>query len=98
MTIRSGIIIRPDSVEEAASEAALAERYGFDSLGFVDSQSVYRELYVSMAAAANVTSRLRLLPAVSNPVSRHPAVTASAIASTAKLSGGRARLGIPRRG
>jgi 5,10-methylenetetrahydromethanopterin reductase len=94
LTIRYGIIAKHHTVKEAIQEATLAERCGFDSLGFVDSQSVYSELYVTMAACAGATSRLRLLPAVSNPVTRHPAVSASAMASVADLSGGRAEFGI----
>jgi 5,10-methylenetetrahydromethanopterin reductase len=94
MDISFGIIIKPNTVAEAVSEAALAEGCGFDLLGFVDSQSVYRELYVTMAACAGATSRARLFPAVSNPVTRHPAVSASAIASIDDLAPGRTDFGI----
>ena len=79
---------------EGAALAAFAEEAGFDFAGFADSQSIFRECYSSMAAAALRTSRLWLGPSVTNPVSRHPVVTASAIATIHEISGGRAFLGI----
>lgn len=44
--------------------------------------------------AANATSRVRLGPTVTNAITRHQAVAASAIAAIDELSGGRAFLGI----
>lgn len=75
-------------------EVALADELGYAWICVGDSQSVYRELYVSLAIAAMHTSRARIGPLVTNPVTRHPAVTASAIATIDELSGGRAFLGI----
>ncbi|MBI3966460.1 MAG: LLM class flavin-dependent oxidoreductase [Chloroflexi bacterium] len=73
----------PDLVR--ATEAA-----GFHLLGVPDSQaSVYRELYVSLTTAALASQRLRLAPWVTNPVTRHPAVTAAALASLHELAPGR---------
>lgn len=83
-----------DSVEDFVQEVQAAERHGMDLLGVGDSQAGYRELYVSLAVAAAHTQRIKLGPMVTNPVTRHPAVTASAIASIDRLSGGRATLGI----
>jgi 5,10-methylenetetrahydromethanopterin reductase len=85
---------RPNTIAEAVGDAILAEQQGFDLLGVSDSQSVYRELYVTLSACAGATSRLLLAPAVTNPVTRHPAVAASAIASVADLAGGRTIFGI----
>ena len=59
-----------------------------------DSQSVFRELYVALTVAALHTSRMRLGPLVTNPLTRHLVVTASAVASVDELSGGRAVLGL----
>src|SRR5439155_467612 len=56
--------------------------------------SVFRELYVTLTLAALNTSRVRLGPLVTNPLTRHLVVTASAIASVDEVSGGRAVLGI----
>lgn len=77
-----------------ANEVAVADEVGFDLICGGDSQSVYREVYVSLSVAAMRTRRALLGPMVTNPITRHPAVTASAIASIDELSGGRAMLGI----
>lgn len=75
-------------------EVATADEVGFDLVCGGDSQSVYREVYVSLTVAALRTTTARLGPMVTNPITRHPAVTASAIAAIDELSGGRAILGI----
>jgi 5,10-methylenetetrahydromethanopterin reductase len=77
-----------------AALAGAAEAAGFDLLALADSQSLFRELYVSLAVAAQATSRIRLAPGVSNLVTRHVAVTASAMATVDELSGGRAVLAL----
>jgi 5,10-methylenetetrahydromethanopterin reductase len=59
-----------------------------------DSQSGFRELYVALTVAALNTSRVWLGPLVTNPLTRHLVVTASAIASIDELSRGRAVLGL----
>lgn len=72
----------------------LAEEKGFEMVCFGDSQSLFREAYVSDTAMAMVTSRARVAMTVTNPVTRHPAVVASAAASLDELSGGRFVLGL----
>ena len=84
----------PDNLETLASRARLAEEVGFDYIGIGDSQSLFRELYVSLSVVAMSTQRAMLGPTVSNPQTRHPAVTAAAIASINELSNGRAFLGL----
>ena len=76
------------------AEAQLAERLGYASVWFGDSQLIWRELYGLLGAAAATTARIKLGTGVTNPVTRHPAVTASAIATVQELSAGRAILGI----
>lgn len=83
-----------DDPDRYGEEVAVADEVGFDLVCGGDSQSVYREVYVSLTVAALRTTRARLGPMVTNPITRHPAVTASAIASIDDLSGGRAILGI----
>ena len=61
-----------------------------------DSQSLLCDPYVALSAAAPATTQLGLGIGVSNGITRHPAVTASAIASLQELSGGRAVLGLGR--
>src|SRR5215210_85868 len=72
--------------------AVQAERWGFDELLLTDSESLVGDPYVELALAAQATERLRLGPAVTNPLTRHPAVTASAIATLQVESEGRAVL------
>jgi 5,10-methylenetetrahydromethanopterin reductase len=72
----------------------LAEELGFEMVCFGDSQSMFREAYVSNTAMAMATTRPRIAMTVSNPVTRHPAVVASACASLDELSGGRFVLGL----
>ncbi len=91
---RFGIVFLPESLTGFGALCREAEATGFDWLGVADSQSVFRELYVALALAAQSTSRVRLGPLVTNPQTRHLVVTASAIASVDELSGGRAVLGL----
>ncbi len=70
--------------------AVQAEGWGFDGLLLADSENLVGDPYVELALAARDTQRLQLGPAVTNPVTRHPAVTASAIATLQIESGGRA--------
>ncbi len=86
---------RPD-VRRIESVARQAEDDGWDGLGLTDSQNLSPDTYVALTLAARATQRLALGPGVTNPVTRHAAVTAGAIASIHQISGGRARLGIGR--
>lgn len=81
---------------QSARRAEAVERAGFDGLTFVDSQNLAGDCYVALTLAAQATSRLKLGSGVTNPFTRHPAVTAGAIASIQAESGGRAVLGIGR--
>ncbi|HYY76849.1 MAG TPA: LLM class flavin-dependent oxidoreductase, partial [Gaiellaceae bacterium] len=74
--------------------AELAEEAGLGGIWVGDSPVLWRELYVLLGAAAERTARVRLGPAVTNPVSRHIAVTASALMTLQELSDGRAQLGL----
>lgn len=72
------------------------EDAGFDAAGFLDSQMITRDVFVVLAHAAASTSRIRLMPAVTNPRSRHVTVLASAIRSIADLAPGRTELWLGR--
>jgi 5,10-methylenetetrahydromethanopterin reductase len=80
----------------AVRMAQRAEAEGFDGWFVVDSQNLAGDCYVALAQAAAATDRIQLGTGVTNPYTRHPAVTASAIASVHAASGGRAVLGIGR--
>ena len=80
----------------AAKHAVRVEAAGYDGLLLVDSQNLAGDTYVALTAAALATSTLQLATGVTNPFTRHPAATASAIASVHAESGGRAVLGLGR--
>lgn len=71
-----------------------AEELGFDAAWLADSQLYTKDVYVGLALAAQRTSRIKLGPGVTNPVTRHLTVTANAIAAIGEVSGGRAMLGL----
>ena len=92
--MKFGVVIWPRDHGESAQLARLAEELGFDYIGIPESQSLAHELYVSLSVVAQATSKAHIGPTVSNPLTRHPAVSAAAIASINDLSGGRAFFGI----
>lgn len=94
MQARFGLIEISRSISSSIENARLAEEVGFDWVGIADSQSLFRELFVTLTAVSQATERVMIGPSVTNPLTRHPAVMASAIASVHELSGGRAMLGI----
>jgi 5,10-methylenetetrahydromethanopterin reductase len=81
---------------EAGPIAGRLESEGFDGLTFGDTECINADPYVGLTAAAKATSRVKLGVGVTNPLTRHPAVTACAIASVHAESDGRAVLGIGR--
>ena len=84
------------SVFDGVQQAVRAEQIGYDGIVYVDSQNLVADCYVSMALAAHATTRIQLGTGVTNSYTRHPAVTASAIAAIQAESRGRAHLGIGR--
>src|SRR5215470_1359877 len=81
------------SVNAFAADVRRAEMLGWDAAFQPDSQLRRRDTYVLMAAAACVTERILLATLLSNPVNRHPTVTASSIATVDELAPGRTLLG-----
>jgi 5,10-methylenetetrahydromethanopterin reductase len=92
--VRFGTVTFTENFTDYMTWLRVAEDLGYDFAGYGDSQSLWADVYVALAAAAGATSRVRLGPLVTNPVTRHPAVTAGAMASLQTLSQGRAFLGI----
>jgi 5,10-methylenetetrahydromethanopterin reductase len=84
------------SPRASARTASQLEEAGWDGFLVVDSQNLSGDPYVALAMAATTTQRIGLGTGVSNAVTRHAAVTACAIASVDRVSGGRAVLGIGR--
>ncbi len=79
-----------------ARRAERAEADGYDGMTTVDSQNLSGDCYIALAMASTGTERLKLGTGVTNPFTRHPAVTACAIATVHAVSQGRAHLGIGR--
>jgi alkanesulfonate monooxygenase SsuD/methylene tetrahydromethanopterin reductase-like flavin-dependent oxidoreductase (luciferase family) len=74
----------------------VAEDVGFDHVWFGDSHLIWHEVGPYLTAAAMSTTRMRVGPLVSNPVTRHPTVVASMAATLGQLFDGRAALGVGR--
>jgi 5,10-methylenetetrahydromethanopterin reductase len=70
------------------------EAAGFDAAWLPDSQLNYREVWTTLSAVAVSTDAIALGPTVTNLVTRHPTVTASAARAVAELAPGRFFLGI----
>jgi 5,10-methylenetetrahydromethanopterin reductase len=72
----------------------VAEASGFDLLSTGDSQSLWADPFITMAVAAEHTTRPRIGVTVSNPQTRHPAVVASSLVALQQVSGGRIVYGL----
>ena len=68
---------------------ARCEDAGLDGVGVHDHPHRGRDVYVALALAAARTRRLRLYPATSSPVVRHPLLLASAAHSLEEIAPGR---------
>ena len=84
---------RPGRVAQTAQRL---EDAGWDGWALVDSQNLAPDPYVHLGLAASATSTLKLATGVTNPLTRHPAAAATAMATVQAESGGRAVLGIGR--
>lgn len=76
---------------ELTRQAQVAENSGYDVVWLAD-ERFYREVYSCLVHFAHQTERVRLGPCVTDPYARHPALTASAIATLDEISGQRAML------
>jgi 5,10-methylenetetrahydromethanopterin reductase len=81
-------------VDEIAELVVQAERLGFAGAWVADSQSIFRDCYAGLTLAADRTTSIDLATGVTNPITRHPAVLAGALATLQEQSGGRAICGI----
>lgn len=94
MGIRLGVLLFSDhSVAELVELAELSETLGYEKFWYTDVRFA-RECYVALAAVVARTKTIHVGPGVTDPYSRHPALTASAIATIDEISNGRALLGL----
>ena len=74
--------------------AKVTEELGYSHIWVGDSHLIWREAYVNMAAIALSTARVKLGTGVTNPLTRHPSVVASAYATLEEYAPGRTIVGI----
>lgn len=92
--MRTGLLLLPSRpAGELVEIAVRAEALGYDDLWVAD-ERFFREAYTLLGLTAARTGRIRLGPGVTDPYSRHAALTAMAIATLDEVSGGRALLGL----
>ena len=92
-----GFTLKPDhDLARTVDLTRRAEAAGFEYGWLFDSHVLWREPYVLLTLMAQATDRMRLGTCVTNPATREPSVTASALAVLDELSGGRMDLGIGR--
>jgi 5,10-methylenetetrahydromethanopterin reductase len=74
--------------------AKVTEESGYSHIWVGDSHLIWREAYVNMAAIALSTTKVKLGTGVTNPLTRHPSVVASAYATLEEYAPGRMIVGI----
>lgn len=92
--MRFGFFFWPYTPEYTARMARLGEELGFELVGIADTPGNALDPWVAMTLAAAATSRVALATCVTNLVTRHPSITASAAASVDAAAGGRTILGV----
>lgn len=94
MDVRFAATSRPGAPRDLIEWVKAAEDLGYDRIGIADSPALYREAWVSVTQVALNTNKVPFGPWVTNPVTRHPVVTASAAAAVDELAPGRVCIGI----
>jgi 5,10-methylenetetrahydromethanopterin reductase len=93
-TIRFGFSVTPGEPRGVGEEMRRAEALGYDRFGVWDSPALFREPWTTLASVARDTERIRLGTWVTNPLARHPLVTAACAATVEDLAPGRVYIGI----
>jgi 5,10-methylenetetrahydromethanopterin reductase len=94
MTVRFGAGYVASTTGEYGRWVQAADNAGLDLLICGDSQSLWPECYTLATLAATLTERPELAITVTNPRTRHAAVTAAAAASVQQVSNGRFHVGL----
>ena len=91
--VSAGVSARQSFDSWAAFTGGL-ESEGVNRLWVIDSQLAMKDVYAGLTVAAMNTTSIGLGTGVTNAVTRHPSVTANAIAAVHEMSHGRAILGL----
>jgi 5,10-methylenetetrahydromethanopterin reductase len=92
--MRSGVLLLGEHPpEQLINLVRLTEDLGYDVFWYAD-EKFYRDCYIGLALAAVNTRRIGIGVCVTDPYSRHPALTTVANATLAELAPGRVILGI----
>lgn len=92
--VEIGFFFWPYDVALVRAMAQAADRFGYDMIGIADTPGNAMDPWVAATLVAAETRRARVALSVTNLVTRHPAVSAAAIASLDLVAPGRAVLGI----
>jgi len=88
--MKLGVSVNAGHFSDMKECARSAEEAGLDLLAHPDSQAIDRALYPILAVSAEHSDTITISAVATNPVTRHPTVTASAIATVDEISEGRA--------
>jgi 5,10-methylenetetrahydromethanopterin reductase len=83
LTFRLELNTNARSIADAVELAQAAEAAGYYRFGCWDSPALHADCGPTLMAVALNTSRIKIGPNVTNPLTRHPVVTASAAALAA---------------
>jgi len=89
-----GFFFWPYTLELCEKLAQRADRYGYAMIGIADTPGNAMDPWMAATLVARACRRPRIALCVTNLLTRHPAVSAAAIASLDHISAGRAILGI----
>ncbi len=92
--MRFGLLLLGEYLPERLKKLAqVAEAHDFEHLWVAD-EKFFRDPYASLAYLSQHTSRIHLGPCVTDPFTRHPAITAMAMATLDEIAGGRVFSGL----
>jgi alkanesulfonate monooxygenase SsuD/methylene tetrahydromethanopterin reductase-like flavin-dependent oxidoreductase (luciferase family) len=94
--VKLGAHFLPENLPTYLDSIRAAEAAGYERAWHVDGQMLWQDLYVYMAHGLAATERIVVGSGVTNPLTRHYTVTASAHATLVHLHPGRVILGIGR--
>ena len=89
-----GLAIVSTDIQEYIQQVRMLDDAGILMIGCGDSQALYHEQFIRTALAAEHSRHARVGTWITNPITRHPAVTAAAIATVDDIAPGRAFLGV----